>query len=107
MVSIESNTAALSSGVLNDVGENAISNEPSELLKKLINIPEGEEWRFTPRELYRRYGARPAPKRLQHVIEKPNDSGTKRRDGREPAATSSRSFTRCTSSCETGPTSTR
>lgn len=42
VVSIESNTAALSSGVLNDVGENAISNEPSELLKKLINIPEGE-----------------------------------------------------------------
>ena len=76
VVSIESNTAALSSGVLNDVGENAISNEPSELLKKLINIPEGEEWRFTPRELYRRYGARPAKKQLQHVIEKPNDSGT-------------------------------
>ena len=75
VVSIESNTAALSSGVLNDVGENAISNEPSELLKKLINIPEGEEWRFT-RELYRRYGARPAKKQLQHVIEKPNDSGT-------------------------------
>ena len=74
VVSIESNTAALSSGVLN--GENAISNEPSELLKKLINIPEGEEWRFTPRELYRRYGARPAKKQLQHVIEKPNDSGT-------------------------------
>lgn len=76
VVSIESNTAALSSGVLSDVGENAISNEPSELLKKLINIPEGEEWRFTPRELYRRYGARPAKKQLQHVIEKPNDSGT-------------------------------
>lgn len=76
VVSIESNTAALSSGVLNDVGENAISNEPSELLKKLINIPEGEEWRFAPRELYRRYGARPAKKQLQHVIEKPNDSGT-------------------------------
>lgn len=76
VVSIESNTAALSSGVLDDVGENAISNEPSELLKKLINIPEGEEWRFTPRELYRRYGARPAKKQLQHVIEKPNDSGT-------------------------------
>lgn len=76
VVSIESNTAALSSGVLNDVGENAISNEPSELLKKLINIPEGEEWRFTPRELYRRYGVRPAKKQLQHVIEKPNDSGT-------------------------------
>lgn len=76
VVSIESNTAALSSGVLNDVGENAVSNEPSELLKKLINIPEGEEWRFTPRELYRRYGARPAKKQLQHVIEKPNDSGT-------------------------------
>jgi hypothetical protein len=76
VVSIESNTAALSSGVLNDVGENAISNEPSELLKKLINIPEGEGGRFTPRELYRRYGARPAKKQLQHVIEKPNDSGT-------------------------------
>ena len=76
VVSIESNTAALSSGVLNDVGENAISNEPSELLKKLINIPEGEERRLTPRELYRRYGARPAKKQLQHVIEKPNDSGT-------------------------------
>lgn len=76
VVSIESSTAALSSGVLNDVGENAVSNEPSELLKKLINIPEGEEWRFTPRELYRRYGARPAKKQLQHVIEKPNDSGT-------------------------------
>ena len=76
VVSIESNTDALSSGALNAVGENAISNEPSELLKKLINIPEGEEWRFTPRELYRRYGARPAKKQLQHVIEKPNDSGT-------------------------------
>ena len=62
VVSIESNTAALSSGVLNDVGENAISNEPSELLKKLINIPEGEEWRVTPPRLFRPPRGGPAHK---------------------------------------------
>jgi hypothetical protein len=76
VVSIESNLAASASSALSEVGENSISNQPSELLKKLINIPEGEEWRFTPRELYRRYGARPAKKQLQHIIERPNKSGT-------------------------------
>lgn len=72
VVSIESNLAASASSALSEIGEDSISDEPSALLKKLINIPEGEEWRFTPRELYRRYGARPAKKQLQHVIESPS-----------------------------------
>lgn len=76
VVSVESNMAATASTALMDVGEHSVSDEPSELLKKLINIPEGEEWRFTPRELYRRYGARPATKQLQHIIENPDSSGT-------------------------------
>lgn len=84
VVSIESSMASLSSGKLNEVGENSISNEPSELLKKLINIPEGEDWRFTPRELYRRYGARPAKKQLQHIIETPKESGTGAGDDANP-----------------------
>ena len=95
VVSIESNTAALSSGVLNDVGENAISNEPSELLKKLINIPEGEEWRVPPAALERRvvHAARAVPplrgearqeaaSARHREAERQRDE---RRDGREPA----------------------
>lgn len=72
VVSIESNLAATASAALTETGEDSVSDQPSELLKKLINIPESEQWRFTPRELYRRYGARPAKKQLQHVIESPS-----------------------------------
>ena len=35
------------------------SDKVSAILKRLINIPEDEEWKYTPKELYRRYGARP------------------------------------------------
>ena len=32
----------------------------SKVLQKMIKIPSGDEWKYSPAELYRRYGARPA-----------------------------------------------
>ena len=62
VVSIESDTAARVSEVAanSDSITSEVSDSVSAILSKLINIPEGEEWRYTPKELYRRYGARPA-----------------------------------------------
>lgn len=61
VVSIESNTAAImSSGAAVAEGVDAVSDEVSPILDKILNIPDGERWKYTPRELYRRYGARPA-----------------------------------------------
>ena len=61
VVSIESDTAAAySSGAALYEGEDIVSDEVSPILSRIMNIPEGEEWKYTPRELYRRYGARPA-----------------------------------------------
>lgn len=67
VVSIESNTSASMSNAManlidseGDSGESAeASGVPAAILKELIYIPEGEEWRYSPKELYRRYGARP------------------------------------------------
>lgn len=62
VVSIESDTVAQTSQAMAQ-DENSIVTETSDqvsaILSKLINIPEGESWKYTPKELYRRYGARP------------------------------------------------
>ena len=60
VVSIESNDAAELSQAALGMGDQVVSDAVSPLLDALIYIPEGEEWRYTPAELYRRYGARPA-----------------------------------------------
>lgn len=76
VVSIESDTTALASaasGITGDESDYVVSDEVSAILKNLIYIPEGEEWRYTPKELYRRYGARPnklSPVRT--IIEEPD-----------------------------------
>lgn len=59
VVSIESNLDA-DYDTLND--ESALSDQPSPVLKKLINMGDDDEyaWMYSPRELYRRYGARPS-----------------------------------------------
>lgn len=62
VVSVESDTAAtVSEAEASD--EDSIISEASDqvsaILSKLINIPDGESWKYTPKELYRRYGARP------------------------------------------------
>lgn len=72
VVSIESNMAAQASSAASK-DEFYVSDEVSHVLSKMVNIPESEKWRFTPKELYRRYGARPNKKNLQHVIEDPNE----------------------------------
>lgn len=59
VVSIESDTAAKVSAAASGDDAYYVSDEVSSILKELIYIPEGEEWRYTPKELYRRYGARP------------------------------------------------
>ena len=60
-VSIETAVEAdKSEGSLDD--EYYVSDKVSPLLEKLINIPDGEEWKYTPKEIYRRYGARPVKK---------------------------------------------
>lgn len=59
VVSIESDTAAKVSSAASGDDAYYVSDEVSSILKELIYIPEGEEWRYTPKELYRRYGARP------------------------------------------------
>lgn len=60
IVSIESDTAATVSGSLSKLGIDALSDEVAPILDELIYIPEGDRWKYTPKELYRRYGARPA-----------------------------------------------
>lgn len=74
VVSVESNTAAtIANAAVNDnerkksSGDNtvenltnvAVSDQVQAILKDMIYIPEGEEWKYSPKELYRRYGARP------------------------------------------------
>lgn len=59
VVSIESDTAAKVSAAASGDDAYYVSDEVSSILKELIYIPEGEEWKYTPKELYRRYGARP------------------------------------------------
>lgn len=60
VVSVESGADALASAAhFNEAGESVVSDEVSPILDKLLNIPDGYEWMYTPRELYRRYGARP------------------------------------------------
>ena len=59
VVSIESDTVALASAASATEDAYVVSDQVSDILKNLIYIPEGEEWRYTPKELYRRYGARP------------------------------------------------
>lgn len=60
VVSIESGMAAATSeALLNDEGLAVAATEPSALLSKIIHIPSGDEWKYSPAELYRRYGARP------------------------------------------------
>ena len=56
VVSVESNMTA-------DVGEASgqVSDQMSDILKGMIHVDEDEEWMYSPKELYRRYGARPHP----------------------------------------------
>lgn len=58
VVSIESGVEADYDAV-ND-GVNAVSDQPSPILKKLVNFDDDDAWMYSPRELYRRYGARPS-----------------------------------------------
>lgn len=78
-VTVESRTAAeASSALVWEDGEVApASEEVSDILKRLVHIPEGEEWKYTPAEIYRRYGARPKNESCKTLVE----SGT---DGMDP-----------------------
>lgn len=60
VVSIEGAMAASVSSAAALAGDDLVSDSVSPLLEKMLNIPEGDEWKYTPKELYRRYGARPA-----------------------------------------------
>lgn len=61
VVSIESNDAAvMSEASVSEEQGYVVSDTVSPILEKLIYIPEGEGWKYTPKEIYRRYGARPA-----------------------------------------------
>lgn len=76
VVSIESNVDATMSEYAATDGEGEegsgyfteASDEVSEVLKRLVHIPEGDEWMYTPKELYRRYGARPLKKGTQRSL---------------------------------------
>lgn len=59
VVSVESDTVASVSQAEATEVITEVSDQVSAILSKLINIPEGESWKYTPKELYRRYGARP------------------------------------------------
>ena len=77
VVSIESDTAAKASSAaanasagssdssesLDDTIDTVVSDQISPILSQLIYVPEGEQWKYSPKELYRRYGARPAKTR--------------------------------------------
>lgn len=58
VVSIESGVEADYDSVNEDV--NSVSDQPSPILKKLVNFDDDDAWMYSPRELYRRYGARPS-----------------------------------------------
>jgi hypothetical protein len=65
VVSIESNVDALTSSAAandDDVDEFFVSDKPSYILKALLGIKDDDPdaWKYSPKELYRRYGARPA-----------------------------------------------
>ena len=61
VVSIETDDAATAQAAESELFETSeASDAVSPLLAKMIYIPEGEEWKYTPKELFRRYGARPA-----------------------------------------------
>lgn len=81
VVSIESDTAARASSVASEEGEYVVSDEVSAILKELIYIPEGEEWRYTPKELYRRYGARPNTAPSTSAIQTLIETGTDEASG--------------------------
>ena len=61
VVSVESDPSAQASSasISGGSGTYEVSDEVSAILKELIYIPDGDEWKYTPKELYRRYGARP------------------------------------------------
>ena len=59
VVSIESSIDANVAEASAIDGDYRVSDSVSPILDKLLNIPEGYEWMYTPKELYRRYGARP------------------------------------------------
>ena len=82
VVSIESNTVAQASTVsVSGAGGTssdayAVSDQVSAILSEMINIPSGEEWKYTPKELYRRYGARKKDETCSTLVESGSDGVT-------------------------------
>lgn len=80
VVSIESNIDAASSSAYatddddDDVFE--VSDKPSFILKALLGIDDTspDAWKYTPKELYRRYGARPSKNTCGSLVESGNNS---------------------------------
>jgi len=60
VVSVEDDPSAGLSEDLSKLNESVVSTEVSPILAAMIDIPDGEAWKYSPAELYRRYGARPA-----------------------------------------------
>lgn len=81
VVSIESNTAAQVSSAAATTAtttgsasaDYTVSDSVSEILSEMINIPSGDEWKYTPAELYRRYGARPKTDACKTLVESGSD----------------------------------
>jgi len=69
VVSIESDPDAELSSYTSTTEDYEVSDEVSAILKELIYIPDGDEWKYTPKELYRRYGARPLQETCKTAIE--------------------------------------
>lgn len=60
VVSIESPIdATAASAQQSSEGTSEVSDEVSAILKRIIHMEPEDEWKYTPKELYRRYGARP------------------------------------------------
>lgn len=86
VVSIESDTSAtVSEALFNATADSEVSDQVSALLERLIYIPEGEEWKYSPKELYRRYGARPTcePCTSAKLIEVVNDETDNKENNEE------------------------
>ena len=85
VVSIESPVSALAAetvvgltGVVSDKSvEVDASDAVSAILERLVNVTDENRWMFTPKELYRRYGARPDATRTGiNIIDGESSDGT-------------------------------
>jgi len=83
-VSVESRIEATESDMdakVTGASEGTVSTTPSELLQKIVNIPAGQEYYYSPAYLYKHYGARPYTTVLEDTLQFPVGENTSNTGG--------------------------